>query len=155
MLLREVSEGPLAALFAGERRLGAEVRLVAVKVLRNRRSRDREQLARMRDAGRRLDRLGHPNLVPATEVALVDGRPALLGPWVEGVDLLDWVEVLRETDVRLPGRVVCDVLRGAAAALDAAHNRIPYGASDPLGVVHRDVKPTNLMVSRDGEVKLL
>jgi serine/threonine protein kinase len=154
-LLREVADGPLAGLFAGARRQDHHCpRLVAVKVLRHRRARDVEQLERIRAAGRQLDALGHRNVVAATDVAVVDGMPALISPWVDGVDLLDWVEVLRETDTPVPVRVVCDLVRGAAAALDAALNRSMFGHGDPLGLTHRDVKPSNLMVTRDGEVKL-
>lgn len=153
-LLREVSDGPIAALFAGSRRTPDAEKLVAVKVLRHRRARDVEQLVKLRAIGRRLDAIGHRNVLASTELAVVDGRPALLSPWIEGIDLLDWVEVLRETDTPVPTRVVCDVLRGAAAALDAALNRTVWGESEPLGLTHRDVKPSNVMVSRDGEVKL-
>ncbi|MEQ1569648.1 MAG: protein kinase, partial [Myxococcota bacterium] len=154
-LLREVSEGPLAALFAGERHTGDDVQLVAVKVLRVRRSRELTQLGRLRDLGRRLNRLGHRNLSAPTELAVVEGRPALLSPWIEGIDLLDWAEVLRETDTVLPTRAVCEVLKSAAAALDAAMFRTAWGEAEPLAVMHRDVKPSNLMITRDGEVKLL
>lgn len=154
-LLREISEGPISALFAGERRRGSETQLVAVKVLRHRRARDVEQLDHLRDLARRLGRIGHRNIVTATDLAVIDGRPALLSPWIEGVDLLDWVEVLRETDVALPTRVVCEILRSVASALDAASNRIAWGDDEPLGVLHRDVKPSNVMISRDGVVLLL
>ena len=70
------------------------------------------------------------------------------------MDVLDWIEVLREADTAVPVRVVCDLIRGVAAALDAALNRTAFGETEPLGLTHRDVKPSNLMVSRDGEVKL-
>ncbi|MEQ1502785.1 MAG: protein kinase, partial [Myxococcota bacterium] len=154
-VLRGVSEGPLSALFAAERDGADGTRLVAVKVLHHRRARDVEQLGHLRAVGRSLAALGHRHLVAATELALVDGRPALLSPWIEGVDLLDWIEVLRETDTAIPARVVCELVRSAAVALDAALNRTGWGSDDALGVLHRDVKPSNLMISRDGEVKLL
>jgi serine/threonine protein kinase len=154
-LLREISEGPISALFAGERRRGPESRLVAVKVLRHRRARDAEQLHQLHKVARRLDRIGHRNVVAATDLAVIDGRPALLSPWVEGVDLLDWVEVLRETDIALPTRVVCEILRSVASALDAALNRTAWGDDEPLGLLHRDVKPSNIMISRDGHVLVL
>jgi serine/threonine protein kinase len=51
--------------------------------------------------------------------------------------------------------VVCDIVRSAASALDAALNRAPWGEQTPLRLLHRDVKPSNLMVDRDGELKLL
>ncbi|MCB9685155.1 MAG: protein kinase [Alphaproteobacteria bacterium] len=168
-LLREVGETPLAALYAAELRRAGGAGLVAVKVLTGftdhrpaaleevapLRRRELEQLGAMRDLARRLGRIDHPHVVAATDLAQVEGRPALVSPWIDGIDLLDWVEFLRETDRVLPARVVCDLLRGVASALDAALNRAPWGEEEPLGLVHRDVKPSNVMVSRDGQVKVL
>ncbi len=154
-LLREVADGPNAVLFAGERARGAWATPVAVKVLRPGSARTSGQLARARDAGRALTCLAHRHIVAATDLAVVDDRPALLGPWVDGLDLLDWMEILRETRSPLPARVACEIVRATASALDAALNRTPWGAGAPLGLVHQDVKPSNLMVDRDGELRVL
>lgn len=154
-LLREISSSPISAMFAAEQTSVSGSRLVAAKLLKRRKARDLEQLVQIRESGRRLLRINHPSATSATDLAVIEGQPALISPWIEGMDLLDWIEVLRETNRTLPVRAVCEILRSAAAALDAAAMRAPWGDSEPLQLMHRDVKPANLMISRDGEVKLL
>jgi serine/threonine protein kinase len=94
-------------------------------------------------------------VVAPVDVAVVEGSPALVSPWIEGVDLLDWIEVLRERNVPLPGRVVCEIAKSAAQALEASLHRRVWGEREALGVQHRDVKPANVMISRDGQVKVV
>ncbi|MCO4743678.1 MAG: protein kinase [Proteobacteria bacterium] len=151
-LLREIATGPSSAVFVAscERERGAS--LAAVKLVRPRDRRDLERLVQVRDRGRVLAALGHRHIAAATELARVGDYPALVAPWVDGVDLLDWVEILRETGTVLPGRVICDIVRSTAVALDAAQNRAPWPSHKPLGIAHRDLKPSNIMIGRDGEL---
>jgi serine/threonine protein kinase len=114
-----------------------------------------EALERALTCHRRMATLSHRHLLPCTGLARVGEHVALARPWVEGIDLLDWVEILKETGVEMPGRVLCEVLRSVAVALDAALCRVPQGDAHPLGIVHRDLKPTNVLVTRDGEVKVV
>ena len=145
----------MSALFVARAGTGDRGRLVAVKVVRQRRQNDVESLLRARDAGRQLAALQHRHIVSVEEIADVGGFPALVSPWVDGVDLLDWVEVLRETGQLMPGRVVCEIVRSCAVALDAAWSRPPPGETEPQRRSHRDLKPTNVMVDRDGELKVV
>lgn len=154
-ILAEVATGPASAVFVARVGDSRAAPLCAVKVLRVRSPGDVELLLEARDAGRALARLGHRHILVAEEVAAVGGFPALITPWVEGVDLLDWMEVLREQGLSVPARVVCEIVRSVATALDAAQRRLPPGDGEPLGVLHRDLKPTNMLIDRDGELKVL
>lgn len=151
-LLREIATGPRSAVFVAsiEQRHGPS--LVAVKLVRPRDRRDLARLVDIRDRGRALAALGHRHIGSATEIVRVGDYPALLSPWIDGVDLLDWVEILRETGTVLPGRVICDVVRATAVALDAAQNRSAWPSHKPLGFSHRDLKPSNILIGRDGEI---
>ncbi len=85
--------------------------------------------------------LDHPFICKVYEVGEHDGRPFLAMEYVDGVTLRD-----RLADGGLPAEHVVRVGREIAEALHFAHER---------GVVHRDVKPANVMVTRDGHVKVM
>jgi serine/threonine protein kinase len=154
--LREAANGPASVVWAAERvGAGGPPRPVAVKVLQHRAPRDAEMLLAARDRARTLATTGHKHLTPIEDVARVGDRLALVSPWVDGIDLLEWVEVLRERDVVLPGRVACDLVREIASALDVALNAVPPTGTEPLGLMHRDLKPSNVMIARDGGVRVL
>ncbi len=153
-LLREVAAGPVSAVFAGERTTRLGTRRVAVKLLRELPEEGVDRLLDLRDRARLLDALGHRHHVAALDVARVDARFALVSPWVDGIDLLDWVDVLTEMGRVLPRRVSCEIVRAVAVALVAAREGLPPGADAPLAQAHHDLKPSNVLITRDGEVKI-
>lgn len=115
-------------------------REVAVKVLAERYARDedvRERFTREALAAARLS--GEPNTVTIYDVGEHNGRPYIVMEYLSGGSLDD---VLRSNGPQPPMRAFA-WLEEAARALDAAHAK---------GVVHRDVKPANLMLDRDGHV---
>src|SRR5207248_1217495 len=74
----------------------------------------------------------HPGVVRLYEVATIDGRPALVSDYIEGVSLKDLM-----ASRRLSAREAAELVAAVAEALDAAHGS---------GLVHRDIKPANIMV---------
>jgi tetratricopeptide (TPR) repeat protein len=121
------------------RHLGLD-RDVAVKVLDAELARDDRSVARFRREARTVGRLEHPNLVTVFDLGQEGARLFIVMQLVEGHSL---AERLREGPLPL-----AEALRMAlqlARALRAAHD---------VGVVHRDVKPANVLIRRDGRVKL-
>jgi serine/threonine-protein kinase len=115
-------------------------RVVAIKVLAERFSEDaavRQRFTREALAAARLS--GEPNTVTIYDVGEHDGRPYIVMEYLSGGTLDD---VLREGGAQ-PAERVFTWLEEAARALDVAHRE---------GVVHRDVKPANLMLDREGHV---
>ena len=116
-------------------------RRVAVKVLAAHFAGDAEIRARFLREGRLAARLTHPNVVAVYDAGERDGTPFLVMEHVEGETL---AERLRR-DGPLPPDEAVRVALGACAGLEHAH---------AAGLVHRDVKPQNLLLTRDGTVKV-
>jgi eukaryotic-like serine/threonine-protein kinase len=136
-LLRRVGAGGMGTVWEAEdERLG---RHVAVKLLHVSDEND-GQVRFLREAQVGAT-LSHQSIVSVYDVLEVDEGIALIMEYVEGQNLR---ERLRAGG-RLPPHEAIDVLRPVAAALDAAHAR---------GVVHRDVKPANILLGRDGRARL-
>src|SRR5688572_22937397 len=116
-------------------------RPVALKVLRPELSRDPERLSRFLHEARAASALNHPNILTIHEVGDHDRSRFLVSEFVEG-------ETLRQRAERGPLtlREILDITIQAASALSAAH---------AAGIVHRDIKPDNLMLRPDGYVKVL
>jgi eukaryotic-like serine/threonine-protein kinase len=135
--------------FVVERRLGAggmgvvyeardpELnRKVALKLLHE--SADAE---RLRSEARALARLRHPNVVAVHDVGTWQGRVFLTMEHVPGGTLASWLQAEKRSR-----RDIARVLAAAARALAAAH---------AAGIVHRDMKPENILVGDDGEVRVV
>jgi serine/threonine protein kinase len=117
-------------------------RLVAVKVIDQSLAGDSDTVARFRREQFLATRLTHPNLVAAYDAGQVEGLPYLVMEFLEGVGL----DRLVEQRGSLPLPEACEVARQAALGLQHIHEH---------GLVHRDVKPSNLMLTTSGQVKVL
>ena len=116
-------------------------RLVAIKVLSERFAGDPEIRSRFSREARIAARLStEPNVITIFGVEDVNGRPAIMMEFLPGGTLAD-----RMSAARIPPALALAWLEQAGRALDAAH---------AAGVVHRDVKPANLMLGGDGEVRV-
>jgi predicted Ser/Thr protein kinase/dipeptidyl aminopeptidase/acylaminoacyl peptidase len=123
---------------ARDTRLGREV---AVKVLSAEFSADTDRRTRFEQEARAASALNHPNIVTIYEIGGSDSTIYIAMELVEGKTLR---EVLQGTP--LPVRRLLDLAFQMADGLAKAH---------AAGIVHRDMKPDNVMVSRDGSVKIL
>lgn len=112
-------------------------RRVAVKVLRSV-SATREAKDRLLREARAMARLAHPNVVTVYEVGTANGRDFIAMELVRGEPLIQWLRAARR-----PVDAIVDAFVAAGRGLAAAH---------AAGIVHRDFKPHNVLLSRDGRV---
>jgi len=138
---RRLARGGLATVYLAQRDDGEFVQQAAFKVLRRGLDTD-DVVARFRAERQILSSLEHPSIARILDGgALPDGRPYLVLEYVDGRPITDYC-VERKLDLHARLRLLIRVLR----ALHHAHRHL---------VVHRDVKPSNVLVSAEGEVKLL
>ena len=97
--------------------------------------------------------LDHPNIVHVMDFGSEDGEPFMAMEYIHGRSVGD---ILRAAARRGPIPLECalTIVQGVAAALQYAHDRTGTDGR-PLGLVHRDVSPTNVLVTFDGGVKLV
>ena len=98
--------------------------------------------------------LRHPNIVQVYELGIADGECFLAMEYVDGWDLMRVVRRCRELQRQLPVGVVLHLVGEIAAALAHAHTLVD-GEGRPLSIVHRDVSPSNVMVTPAGSAKLV
>jgi serine/threonine-protein kinase len=98
--------------------------------------------------------LCHPNIAHVYELFQTDGGYAFSMEYVRGRTVHELIEAASARGRRLPDGFAVGVAARVCDALDYAYGGL--AADDqPLGVIHRDVSPTNVIVSRDGQVKLV
>jgi serine/threonine protein kinase len=138
-VLGVLGRGGMATVYKA-RQLGTR-RLVAVKVIDRNLAGDGEIVARFRQEQALGARLRHPNLIAVYEAGRAAGRPYLVMELVEGDNLEGFVARYGP----LPVAEACEVIRQGALGLQHLHEH---------GLVHRDVKPSNLMLTTGGEVRV-
>lgn len=138
-ILGKLGQGAMATVFKAKQ-LSLD-RFVAIKVLPRRFSENQEFVDRFYREGRAAARLNHPNIVQAVDVGEAGGYHYFVMEYIDGQTVYDHLSGTKPYD---EPRALAVILQ-TAYALEHAHAR---------GFIHRDVKPKNIMISKENEVKL-
>ena len=107
------------------------------------------------DEARIAARLSHPNIVHIFDLGQVDGDYFLALEYVDGITIENMLERAAETgQAALPWPIAARIVSNVAEGLEHAH-KATDSADNPLLLVHRDISPSNIMVSWDGVAKVL
>jgi serine/threonine-protein kinase len=129
-------------------------RTVAVKRMHPQFAGDPQFVAMFLDEARLAARIQHPNVVPTIDVVATGREIFLVMEFVRGESLAKLLRRVVERRKIVPARVALGILHGVLEGLHAAHEaRDERGA--PLGIVHRDVSPQNVLVGADGIARVL
>lgn len=138
-LMEKIGEGGMAVVYKA--RCTFLDRWVAIKILRDQYANNPEFVDRFQREARAAARLAHPNIVSIYDVGEDQGRHFIVMEYVQGENLKDYLSRRGP----LAPQTVAEMGQQVAAALAHAHCR---------GIIHRDIKPHNLLVSPEGQVKV-
>jgi serine/threonine protein kinase len=155
VLGRRIARGGMAEIYLGIA-VGeaAFQKIVAVKRILPHYAQDREFIEMFRDEAHICKRLQHNNIVQVYDFTEVDGSYALIMEHVDGADLRSLLSACETAKTRLSLPMALHIAACAARALHYAHTKADEITSEPLGIVHRDISPQNILISYEGDVKI-
>ncbi len=129
-------------------------RLCAIKRILPHFAQDQEFIQMFRDEAHICKRLQHANIVKVEGFEEVEGSYAIIMEFVDGADLRSLLHSVEQSKQKLSVPFSCYIIAEAARGLHYAHTKVDEITQLPLGIVHRDISPQNILVSYDGEVKV-
>ncbi|HEY3450278.1 MAG TPA: protein kinase [Myxococcales bacterium] len=154
LLLTKLAEGGMAEIFLAKQ-LGHEgfERDVVVKRMLKSLTAVPDFVTMFLDEARLAARLFHPNIVQITDLGQTEGQYYIGMEYLPGEDLAGIIAAGRAKNEPIPFDIAARIILAAAEGLEFAHN---YSDGDrPLNIVHRDITPSNILVTYQGTVKLV
>lgn len=154
-LVRKLGTGGMAEVFlAAQRMQGGVIRPVVVKAILPHLVEDQRFVEDFLREARVAAMLSHPNIVHIHDVSVLEGRPCIVMEFLKGRDLWTVLSRLGEMGAAVGPQAAAAVVAQASAALDYAHRKRDRKGR-PLDLVHRDISPHNLFLTREGQVRVL
>jgi serine/threonine protein kinase len=151
-LIAALGEGGMARVYAAVQRGPIANKLVVIKLLREQFTSDEHFVAMFAEESRIAVLLNHPNVIHTYESSSTDSEYYIVMEFLEGKTLAQLIRRVGRQSFPLDTHlwVLCEILAG----LHYAHELQDFGGA-PLNIVHRDVSPSNILITVRGEVKLL
>jgi serine/threonine protein kinase len=156
-LIRRLALGGMGEVFLAQQTGGVAgtERLVILKSLLPELAAQEGFIDQFLDEARVAAKLNHPNIVQMFEAGLWNGVYFIAMEYIRGENLSRIAKAARLRDIKIPLHVLVRIVRDALLGLAHAHSAHDEITGAPLGVVHRDVSPQNIMVRVDGVTKVV
>jgi serine/threonine protein kinase len=155
LLIRRLSQGGMGEIYlAKSGEIQGFEKLVIIKKILPHLSEDRDFIKRFIDEAQIAIKLNHGNIAIVYEVGMVEGQYFLAIEYIEGRDLRRTLSRCHENGQRIPPDMCLYVAREVANALAYAHKREDEKGR-PINLVHCDISPPNVLLSYEGEVKII
>ncbi|NOZ13321.1 MAG: TonB family protein [Acidobacteria bacterium] len=155
LLLEKVATGGMAELFKAKRRgVQGFQKIVAIKRILSHLVDNEEFVTMFIDEAKLAAQLNHPNIAQIYDLGKIDNSFYIAMEYVEGYDLRNILKECKKKKIRIPEPLVLFIAGKMLSALDYAHRKKGLDMKD-LKIVHRDISPQNILISKGGDVKLV
>ncbi len=153
-IVRTIAEGGMGVVYeAAQRGAGGFRKRIAVKLIREEYSKIEEFRNNFIGEAKLVADLIHTNIVQTYHLGEISGQYYMTMEYVDGITLEDFIERHAETGQSIPCDLATFIVSRICRGLSYAHQKSD-ALGRPLGIVHRDVNPRNIMLAREGDVKL-
>ncbi|NOY23012.1 MAG: TonB family protein [Acidobacteria bacterium] len=155
VLLEKVATGGMAELFKAKRRgVQGFQKIVAIKRILSHLVDNEEFVTMFIDEAKLAAQLNHPNIAQIYDLGKIENSFYIAMEYVEGYDLRNVLKECKKKKIRIPEPLVLFIASKMLSALDYAHRKKGLDMKD-LKIVHRDISPQNILISKGGDVKLV
>ncbi|HEV7557886.1 MAG TPA: serine/threonine-protein kinase, partial [Kofleriaceae bacterium] len=153
-ILAKLATGGMAEIFLARASAAGVERYVVLKRVLHHRAQDVNFLQMFLDEARLAAQLQHANIAQVHDIGKLGDSFFFTMEYVHGETVASLIRRANKLERRIPIACVLAIIAGSAAGLHHAHERIGIDGT-PLHIVHRDVSPSNLIISYEGTVKLV
>ncbi len=156
-ILERIDSGGMAEVYRGvaESAFGGLKKSVAIKRILPTLSKNKKFVSMFIDEARVSMHLQHANIASVFDIGVADKTYFLVLEYVDGPTLKAIVDTIKKQNRRLPVAQCLYIMIEVCKGLGYAHDATDPESGKPLGIVHRDVSPPNILVSKRGEIKLV
>lgn len=153
-IVRTIAEGGMGVVYEAEQNgIGQFKKRIAVKLIREEYSKIEEFRSNFIGEAKLVADLIHTNIVQTYHLGEISGQYYMTMEYVDGITLEDFIQKHKATNQQIPSDLAAFIVSRVCRGLAYAHQKCdPSGR--PLGIVHRDVNPRNIMLAKEGDVKL-